>query len=334
MQHSITMVAAVLALALAALGCGDGGGATGSDADSDADADGDGDTDGDTDSDSDTDTDTDTDTDSDTDADSDADADGDTDGDAGTDTATEPDTDTGTGAFLLELPLVDEATTADDVEALGGTIAGGTFGSDGWTTTSRDDIIAIPLPPAIGAAHGRLEFSVKNFEWDLSDTYWESWILVSLDAEGAPFAPTATGAAGIQALYQGFNPDDLTKGYRPVGYFNLYDPGCASWEDCTGEARTASFWLTSDDTVFTLSHAWDGPLDQLTFVGAGTVNKTIDLTATAPGGAIAASQLYLLINACGGSDANPCGPWDGPADLKGGPIGVTYSDLTLELYVD
>jgi hypothetical protein len=192
----------------------------------------------------------------------------------------------------------------------------------------------IPLPAAIFAAHGRLEFSVKNFEWDVTDVYWESWILVSVDSEGAPFSPTNTGEAGLQSLYHGFNPDDLTKGYRPVGYFNLYDPDCTAWEDCTGEDRTTSFWLSSDDTVFTLSHEWDGPIDDLAFAGNGTVEKTVDLGATSPDGLIQADQLYLMINACGGSNANPCGPWSGPADLKGGPIGVTYSDLTLELFAD
>jgi hypothetical protein len=62
------------------------------------------------------------------------------------------------------------------------------------------------------------------------------------------------------------------------------------------------------------------------------VTRTIDLTATSPTGEIAAPQLYLTINACGGSTTNTCGPWGGPSDLKGGPLGVTYSNLTLELY--
>lgn len=240
-------------------------------------------------------------------------------------------TPTTSGPFVLDLPLDDQAATEAAVVALGGSVTGGSFGPDGWTTTTRDDLILIPLPAGVDASTGTLAITVSNFEWELTTLYWEAWILLSLDEQGPPYAPTDTGDAGVQTLYQGFNPDDATKGYRPVGYFNLADPACADWADCTAEAKTNPFWLSDDGTTYTITQSWTGPTDALTFDGNGVVNKAIDLSATSPGGAISAGQLYLMINACGGSSANTCGPWGGPADLKGGPIGVTYADLHLEL---
>ena len=236
--------------------------------------------------------------------------------------------------FLLELPLVDRAATRTVVTGLGGSVTGGTFSTSGWTTTGRGDIIIVPLPAGIDASRGRLTFSVSGFEWDLTTTYWEAWVLVSLDGSGYTFRPTPTGQAGVQSLYQGFNPDDSTLGYRPVAYFNLFDAGCTDWHDCTGETRTPSFWLSSDGTVYTFTHEWDGPVDRVGFSGTATVSRTIDLSSTSPAGEISAPQLYLMINACGGSSVNTCGPWDGPSTLKGGPIGVTYSALTLEIHAD
>jgi hypothetical protein len=246
----------------------------------------------------------------------------------------DPDEEEVVEGFLLELPLVDLAATRTVVMGLGGSVTGGTFSTSGWTTTSRGDIIIVPLPAGIDASHGRIVFSVSDFEWDLTTEFWEAWILVSLDEVGFPFRPTPTGQAGVQSLYQGFNPDDSTLGYRPVAYFNLHDAGCTDWHDCTGETRTPSFWLRDDGTVYTLTHEWDGPVDRVAFSGTATVNRTVDLSGTSPGGEIAAGQLYLMINACGSSSANTCGPWGGPSTLKGGPVGVTYSALTLELYAD
>jgi hypothetical protein len=253
--------------------------------------------------------------------------------DAGPDAVEDPEEEEAAAeGFLLELPLVDRAATRTAVTGLGGSVTGGTFSSSGWTTTDRGDIIIVPLPAGIDASHGRLVFSVSGFEWDLTTEYWEAWILVSLDEVGAPFRPTPTGQAGIQSLYQGYNPDDSTLGYRPVAYFNLHDTGCTDWHDCTGETRTPSFWLRDDGTVYTFTHEWDGPVDRVRFAGAATVSRTIDLSSTSPSGVIGGSQLTLMINACGGSTANTCGPWGGPSTLKGGPVGVTFSSLTLELY--
>ena len=247
---------------------------------------------------------------------------------------TDPTSSTGEveGGFVIDLPLVDERRTRALVESLGGSVQGGSFGPDGWTTQTRDDIIVIPLPPGTLADVGTLEFSVTNFEWDLTTMFWEAWVLVSLDSEGPPFTPTDAGTqAGLQSLYLGFNPDDPGRGYRPVAYFNLRDRACPGWEECTGERRTPPSWLSASGTVYQLRHVWAGAVDDVTFSGNGVVDETIDLRRTSPMGSIRADQLYLTINACGGSTANTCGPWDGPPEVKGGPIGVTYSALRLDL---
>lgn len=101
--------------------------------------------------------------------------------------------------------------------------------------------------------------------------------------------------------------------------------------DRTGEASTPGGTPLDDGTVFTYTHAWSGPVDDVTWTGNGNHAVTIDLSATSPAGSIQASLLHLLINACGGSQINPCGTWFGPAKWQGGPIGVTYSDLRLTL---
>jgi hypothetical protein len=233
------------------------------------------------------------------------------------------DGDPGDGPFVIDLPLADEAATVAVVASHDGYIQGGSFGPEGWTTTSRDDIIVIPLPPGTGAARGDLEFSAANFEWDLTNSFWEAWVLVSLDSEGPPFSPTDAGVqSGIQALYQGFNPDDPNNGYRPVGYFNLFDPDCPDWPECTGEARTPAFWLSNDGTAYTLSHSWDDNIDNLGFLGGGAVNKTVDLSATSPNGKIVADQMYLMINACGGSTVNTSSPLEREARAKPGSHGA------------
>lgn len=44
---------------------------------------------------------------------------------------------------------------------------GGTFGPSGWTTTSGDDYIVIPLPPGVDASRGWYSFRVQPIERSL-----------------------------------------------------------------------------------------------------------------------------------------------------------------------
>lgn len=233
--------------------------------------------------------------------------------------------------FQLQLPLTDQAATNAAIAPYGGTISGGTFGPSGWTTTARSNIIVVPLPAGLDTQQGQMVFSVQSFEWNVTTQYWEQWALVGLDSFGPPLGQGSTGTGSVLTLYRGFNPSDATKGYHLVGYFNLFEPSCAAWQDCTAEAKTPHFWLQQSGQVYTATRAWQGQGETMTFSGTGTVTRTLDLSATSSG-TINASQFYLMINACGGSTHNQCGPWDGPTNLKGGPIGVTYSDVTLEIY--
>jgi MYXO-CTERM domain-containing protein len=133
-------------------------------------------------------------------------------------------------------------------------------------------------------------------------------------------------------LYRGFNPDYANRGYHLTVYFNLYDPGCAVWQDCTSESRTPHFWLQQTGVSYTVHNEWQAQTDTATFTGTASVVRNLDLSQTSPSGVVYANQFYLMVNACGGSTHNQCGPWDGPANLKGGPIGVTYSDVILEIF--
>jgi hypothetical protein len=267
-------------------------------------------------------------------ADQDLDAGADEDLDAGADQGPDagPDGSGDQGPFSLVLPLDNEALTRQIVSSYGGSISGGQFDSSGWTTTSREDIIVVPLPQTLDTRRGSLSISVSNFEWDLTTDFWEAWVLVSLDGHGVPFQSTPTGQAGIQTLYQGYNPDNPSLGHRPVAYFNLADPACDDWHNCTGETKTTSYWLTSDGATYTITQEWDGAVDQVRFEGNGIVNRVIDLSVTSPDGSISANQMYLMLNPCGSSKINTCGPWGGPNGLKGGPLGVTYSHLELEIF--
>ena len=233
--------------------------------------------------------------------------------------------------FQLSLPLTSQPDTLNAVAPYGGTITGGSFGATGWTTTSRDDLILVPLPVGLDTSEGTLTFSVRGFEWNVTPDTWEQWALLGLDALGPPLVNTPTGRASAWTLYRGFNPDDATKGYHLAAYFNLYDPSCTDWHNCTAESKTPNFWLQQTGVTYTVTQSWSGPVDNVSFSGGNTVNRVMDLTATAGAGVLSEPQMYLMINACGGSTANACGPWDGPAALKGGPIGVTYANVSLEI---
>ena len=114
------------------------------------------------------------------------------------------------------------------------------------------------------------------------------------------------------------------------GYYNLFDPGCTDWMLCTGEGGSSKGWLNGAGP-FTILQDWTDNVDQLSFTPAGG-KKTVDLSATSPTGVISAPQWYVTVNACGGSSHNACGLWDGPT--KGGPLGVIYSKVTLELIAE
>ena len=62
-----------------------------------------------------------------------------------------------------------------------------------------------------------------------------------------------------------------------------------------------------------------------------TIHRTMDLTATSPAGTLYEDRLILAINNCGGSSQVICGSWDEAAN-RGGPLGVTYSNVVLEIY--
>jgi len=233
--------------------------------------------------------------------------------------------------FSLELDFTDEAAVRSTVGLYGGSITGGVFGAEGWTTTTRDDIILLPLPEGLEAAEGTLSVSFKNPEVDMTADYFEQWIVLSLDTTGYPFRSTPTGLAGLQSLYRGYNPDLPDRSYRIVAYMNLYDAGCDDWRNCTGETGTTPNWAVADGTVYEIRHAWLGAVDHVRFTGRSTLTRTIDISATSPDGVIAGDRFHLMVNACGGSRDNGCGAWGGPAAMKGGPIGVTYVSVVLEL---
>ena len=239
---------------------------------------------------------------------------------------------TGDVVFSLDLPLGDEAALRAVVEGYGGTVQGGTFGAEGWTTTSREDLIVVPLPAGLEAQEGAAWISFKNPEVDLSTDWFEQWVILSLDGRGDPYRSTPAGQAGLQSIYRGYNPDDPSRSYRLVGYFNLFDPICTDWRNCTGEAGTSPGWITGDDTVFSIRHDWAGCADALTFTGRGTTTRPVNLCATSAAGVIDADALFLLVNACGGSDVDACGAWDGPAEMRGGPVGITYVSAGIEIY--
>jgi hypothetical protein len=233
--------------------------------------------------------------------------------------------------FSLELDFTDEAAVRSAVDLYGGSITGGVFDAGGWTTTTRDDIILLPLPEGLEAAEGTLTVAFMNPEVDMTTEYFEQWIVLSLDTTGYPFRSTPTGLAGLQSLYRGYNPDLPDRSYRIVAYMNLYDPGCDDWHNCTGETGTTPDWAVADGTVYEIRHAWLGAVDRIGFVGRSTLSRTIDISATSPDGVIAGDRFHLMVNACGGSRDNGCGAWGGPAAMKGGPIGVTYLSVVLEL---
>ncbi len=230
-------------------------------------------------------------------------------------------------AWVVDVPLTSGAGAADAfVKSHGGKLQGGTFSGQGWTTTSRSDSMEIPLPAGIDARRGKLTVTFANPELSGPKGFFESWVLVSVDTSGVPFAPIQAGQAGVQVLYLAYNEFDETLA-QARAYFNLYDPSCTDWKLCTAEGASKKGWLAGAGE-FTSDQTWDGPKDALSFTPGGGA-KQIDLSATSPSGAISGKNLVLSINACGGSKSNACGLWDGAT--HGGPLGITYSMVRLEL---
>jgi hypothetical protein len=64
--------------------------------------------------------------------------------------------------YYIELPLTNQQDTQNTVNGAGGSITGGSFGPGGWITTSRNDIIVVPLPAALDTSHCRLIFTVTD----------------------------------------------------------------------------------------------------------------------------------------------------------------------------
>jgi MYXO-CTERM domain-containing protein len=153
--------------------------------------------------------------------------------------------------------------------------------------------------------------------------------LVALRPNVQPFKPVGAGNASLSSLYIAYRENDEVMA-QGRGYFNLFDASCTDWKLCTGEGASSKGWLGGAGP-FTILQDWSDNIDQLSFTPGGG-KKAVDLSQTAPSGVISAPQWYLTINACGGSTHNSCGLWDGPT--KGGPLGVVYSKVTLELIAE
>lgn len=233
------------------------------------------------------------------------------------------------GQLSWSVPL-DQGQAAVEayVNDRGGGVSGGTFAANGWTTTDSGDIVSIPLPAGIDASRGTMSVTIENFELGSASGFFTNYHLMSLDGTGAPFTSTKAGKGGLQTQVVTWRETGDAV-MRAKGFFNLADATCTDWMLCTGEAGAPSGWLVAPPQRYTITHSWDGPVDTVRFEGKTTLQKTIDLSDTAPTGLIAAAQLHWMINACGGSPHNACGQWDGPA--HGGPIGVRYLSATLEL---
>ncbi|MBN1770890.1 MAG: hypothetical protein JXB32_06515 [Deltaproteobacteria bacterium] len=235
--------------------------------------------------------------------------------------------------FRLELSLSDAAEVDAAIAAHGGRRSGGTFGADGWTTTSRGDYIEIDLPPGLDTREGMLAVTVQDFEMSPPFTthYW-GFELVALDPFGAeatrlPPAGRAHQSAGYRGVW------DEGTDFVAQSYWNLMDPSCTDWHDCTTEeASGGGGGFVSGADWIRWTHVWAGTGVEVWFEKADrTVARTMDLAATAPGGSFYEDRLILAINVCGGSSQPVCGSWDEAAN-RGGPLGVTYSDVVLEIY--
>ena len=232
------------------------------------------------------------------------------------------------GPFVIDLSLRDKNEAEEVVAGFGGSIQGGSFSAQGWTTLTNADVITIPLPSGLDATKASYTFSVTNLQFSPSDPgYGELYMLVSLDSQQIPLnwlnAGTEIRVASGYHPYSQVQPEIL----RTSAFFNVADPTCPSPAQCTGEARSTGNFIDGT-SAFTYTHDWNGPVDHVTWQSPSkTENKTIDLSSTSPSGAIKVNQMYFHINACAGTQWDMCGWWEGP--LSGGPVGVTYSDVRI-----
>ncbi len=236
-------------------------------------------------------------------------------------------------AFHLDVPLTNAAQAQALVAQYGGQISGGKFDANGWTTTSRDDLIQIPLPAGLDTSIGSLEAGIANIEttFPYSGSSF-SFELVALDPFGAGQAklPPA-GRAHLAAGYMGECSDCGTHYWNARAYFNLFDPSCTDWHNCTTETASTPQFI-QPATSYTYSFVWAGTKLEAWFSdGSSTKYGKVDLGATSPAGVLSESQLYLTINNCGGGAKQlACGSWD-ESNNRGGPLGVTYSKLVLDI---
>lgn len=235
--------------------------------------------------------------------------------------------------FRLELSLTDAAAVDAAIAAHGGRRSGGTFGADGWTTTSRGDYIEINLPPGLDTREGMLAVTASNFEMEPPFTthYW-GFELVALDPFGAEASRLPPeGRAHLAAGYRGVWNEGTD--FIAQSFWNLMDPSCTDWRNCTteeGSGGSGNFVTGADWIRWT--HVWTGTSVEVWFEKADrTVARTMDLAPTAPAGTFYEDQLILTINNCGGSSQLVCGSWDEDFN-RGGPLGVTYSNVVLEIY--
>ncbi|MFH2010801.1 MAG: hypothetical protein ABI333_29640 [bacterium] len=233
--------------------------------------------------------------------------------------------------FSLDLPLTSQADTQAAVNTYGGQIYGGQFGPGGWTTQTRDDFIEVDLPYLLDTREGHLEVTVADLEMSPPFTthYWQ-FELVAIDPYGALLSMPPVGHAHLASGYRGYwdaGADNVAQ-----AFWNLYDAACTAWQDCTTETGSGANYVSAPG-AFTFTHDWQAQTQWVTFGGNGQVSRTMDLSPTSPGGVFQEDQMILTINVCGGSSAVICGSWDEPAN-RGGPLGVTYSAVRLEIYGD
>ena len=90
-------------------------------------------------------------------------------------------------SFSVDVPLTQGKSAVDAfLQARSGGVSGGTFSSEGWTTTTRNDFMYFALPPGIDARRGRLTTVFSSPELTGPKGYFESYHLV------APFGRTPT----------------------------------------------------------------------------------------------------------------------------------------------
>ncbi len=230
-------------------------------------------------------------------------------------------------SFSVDVPLTQGKAAVDAfLAARGGAVTGGSFSNQGWKTSARSDFMHFALPAGIDARRGKLTTVFSAPELSGPKGYFESYHLVALRPNTQPFKPIGAGSASLSSLYIAYRENDELMA-QGRGYYNLFDAGCTDWKLCTGEGGSSKGWLNAAGP-FTILQDWNDNIDQLSFTPGGG-KKTVDLSATSPNGKISAPGWYVTVNACGGSTHNSCGLWDGPT--KGGPLGVVYTKVTLEL---